>query len=229
MNPAQAQTRPPTADQDFFLGNGVTLHGRVSIQKNAEIWHHSIVGFSEDSTESFELSKDSSSPDVTYIGERTRILPFCLVFRGAKIGKDVTIDEYSRIGYRTVIGDGTRVVYGAKIYDNIHIGNKSIIAGFCCDGSSIGSNTTMMGHLLHKYPTHAIDVWDDENFQPGPSPVIEDNCLVLYNSIIIGGVTIHHHSTVGAGAIIIEDLPPYSRAVTRGTLRFLPGGIPSDK
>ena len=40
--------------------------------------------------------------------------------------------------------------------------------------------------------------------------VIEDFVSVGEGVVILGGVTIGHHSIIGANAVITKDIPPYS-------------------
>lgn len=44
-------------------------------------------------------------------------------------------------------------------------------------------------------------------------PFIEDNVVIGANSCIIGNVRIGHDSVIGAGSIIVKDIPPYSTVV----------------
>jgi len=203
----------------IFVGDNVIFYGKVAIEKDVQIWHHCIIGFSgKDEDFSFERT-NIECDEVTFLGQGAIVNPFSVIFRGAKIGKNVEIHEYSRIGSRTIIGDGTKIVYGAKLYNDVIIGKKSIIAGFCCNGSNIGNETTMMGHLIHKYPTHAIEVWDNEEAEDEPAPVIEDNVIIGYNSLIVGGVRIGKNSYIAAGSIICGNVPPNVKVITPRVLK----------
>ena len=42
---------------------------------------------------------------------------------------------------------------------------------------------------------------------------IEDDCWIGGNVIILPGVTIGRGSTIGAGAVVTKDIPPYSVAL----------------
>ncbi len=212
-------------NREDFKAKGITVgeytrcFGPIYVEKGVKILDYCFVGFAgKDEDFTFKYA-DINQEDITYIGQDTVINPFSIIFRGAKIGENVEISEYSRIGLRTKIGDGTKIVYGAKIYDDVIIGKRCIIAGFCCNGSEIGNETTMMGHLIHKYPIHAIDVWDNDEVEDHPSPIIEENVIVGYNSIIIGGVTIGKNSYIGAGTIITQDIPPNTKVITSRILK----------
>lgn len=41
----------------------------------------------------------------------------------------------------------------------------------------------------------------------GPTPIIEDNVDVGANSVVIGGITIGKGAQIGAGSVVIKDVP----------------------
>jgi len=45
------------------------------------------------------------------------------------------------------------------------------------------------------------------------SPHIGYNCVICTHAVIIGNILIGHHSIIGAGAVVLQDIPPYSVAV----------------
>lgn len=48
----------------------------------------------------------------------------------------------------------------------------------------------------------------------GPGvPIIEDYVVISPHSIIVGDIRICHHSIIGAGAVVINNVPPYSVVV----------------
>ena len=44
----------------------------------------------------------------------------------------------------------------------------------------------------------------------GGMPVIEDGVRICANATVFGGITIGKNAIVGAGAVVFEDVPPYS-------------------
>ena len=47
----------------------------------------------------------------------------------------------------------------------------------------------------------------------GGYPKIGKNVVICPHAIIIGNVRISHHSIIGAGAVVLHDIPPYSLVV----------------
>ncbi|WP_124057507.1 serine O-acetyltransferase EpsC [Vaginisenegalia massiliensis] len=44
-------------------------------------------------------------------------------------------------------------------------------------------------------------------------PTVEHDVIIGSRATILGNVTIGHHSKIGAGAVVLHDIPPYSTAV----------------
>ena len=92
------------------------------------------------------------------------------------------------IKYYTQIGDNFEIFHGARgtvINPNTIIGNNV----------SVRQNTTI----------GAKGFLDSEK-----CPCIEDNVTIGPNVCIIGDITIGHDSVIGAGAVVVKDIPPYS-------------------
>jgi serine O-acetyltransferase len=69
---------------------------------------------------------------------------------------------------------------------------------------SIYQNVTIGGS-----ERHYLDPKNDSDI----SPVIEDNVIIFTGAAIFGNITIGHDSIIGAGSIVIDDVPPYSLVV----------------
>ncbi len=105
---------------------------------------------------------------------------------------------YIRLGRNAEIGPYC-VFWGAggiTIGDNVHI----------------GAGVYITAHEAHHVDPRNIDPMRrlDFTFEP---VVIEDHVIICSGSNIIPGVRIGHHSMIGAGAVVISDIPPYSLAV----------------
>lgn len=43
--------------------------------------------------------------------------------------------------------------------------------------------------------------------------MIEDNVIIMTGAAILGNITIGHDSIIGAGSVVVDDIPPYSLVV----------------
>ncbi|HEV2226410.1 MAG TPA: DapH/DapD/GlmU-related protein [Nitrososphaerales archaeon] len=189
------------------MGTDVVLSGKMALGESVQVWHHATVGFAfERKMSPCELTTDRRGANVTSLGNRSVISPYALVERGASIGDEVKITEFSRVGSSTFIGDRSIIEYGAKIYDCVSVGKDSVVGGFSCNDSKIGDRTTMMGILLHRYPrTLTSGDWENTLDRP-PAPSIGNDVFVGFDTLVIGGVRIGDGARIGAGAIITRNV-----------------------
>ncbi len=110
---------------------------------------------------------------------------------------DFTIAEYFR-------QQGAQIGEGCLIVPR-HLGTEPYLI-------KIGNNVVInQGVMLH---THDGGTWIFRREFPdlrvfGPV-IIEDNCLIGQNAQILPNVTIGKNSIVGAGSVVITDVPPNS-------------------
>ncbi|AEM70407.1 transferase hexapeptide repeat containing protein [Allomuricauda ruestringensis DSM 13258] len=60
------------------------------------------------------------------------------------------------------------------------------------------------------YQNVTIGTKDIKDFKNGKYPKIGNNVVIFPNSIIIGDIKIGDGSQIGAGSIVLEDVPPYT-------------------
>lgn len=179
------QDRPAVAPQALVAAN-------VTLGEAVEIGPFAVVGW------------DGEEP-VT-IGARTKIAPFALIEPGAAIGADCEIDAYCRVGYRSSLGDETKLLYGAAIFESVSVGRACIVGGDVADRTVLEDYVTYFGEVAHDY-RHPGDLaaW---NGRPTKSPTIRSRSVVAQNAIIVGGREIGPSSYIAAGEIVRVDVPP---------------------
>ena len=112
----------------------------------------------------------------------------------------------SKIGAYSYIGNGTTL-------ENAEIGKYCSISDNCRIG--MGSHTL---NLLSTCPlfTEAVNgtqykwVENDVNAAENKRVIIGNDVWIGYQSIILGGIKIGDGAVVGAGAVVVKDVPPYS-------------------
>lgn len=140
-------------------------------------------------------------PQPIIFGDRCVVCNHVVIYEGAFFGDDCFVDDYVRVGSNAKIGNGTMLLYGAKLYEDVTIGDNCRIAGFLPHKAVIGKNVTMMGTITHKY-RRPLDWTRDE-----PSPIIEDNVVVGLGATVVGGIRIQENSYIAAGATVTKDVP----------------------
>ncbi len=181
------------------ISDTTKLFGKVKIGKKVTIGEYTIIGYSTESPTHEERI-------VTIIGNECIIGSHVVIYCGAKIENKTKIDDFCRIGENVHICRNCYILYGAKIYDDVLIGENSIIGGFICERAKIGKNVRIFGELLHSHREPHLG-WDDVIEK---SPIIQDRVFIGFGAKIIGRVEIGMHSYIVAGAIVTKDIPPKS-------------------
>lgn len=136
---------------------------------------------------------------VIYRNTRKDIVPF----NSFEIGEFSVIESFStinnmvgsiRIGSHSRIGLCNTIIGPVKIGNNVNLAQNIIVSGLNHNYSD--PNKTIISQGVN---TSEI--------------IIEDDVWIGANSVILAGTTIGRHSIIGAGSVIIRDVPPYSIVV----------------
>jgi acetyltransferase-like isoleucine patch superfamily enzyme len=147
------------------------------------------------------------------LGDHVRTASGVLI-RGADritAGRGVFIDQRAYLNCGNIAGKRGFITIG----DYVEIGPYSVLWGG--GGIQIGSNVHMGAHV-HITSQQGRRVPASQTDPSVPLPVdcapvrIEDHVLIYSGAIIVPGVTIGHHATIAAGAVVIDDIPPYALA-----------------
>lgn len=114
-------------------------------------------------------------------------------------------------------GQGTNIYENAYVYGKPKVGKNVWIGPFVLldgtGGLEIGDGCSIASGV-HIY-THAVQEWVvSEGKKPKTKkPVKIGNYVAIgANSVILPGVTVGHHTIVGAGSVVTNDIPPHSTA-----------------
>jgi acetyltransferase-like isoleucine patch superfamily enzyme len=129
---------------------------------------------------------------------------------------ELVVDRWER-ARRLGFGEGTCVYDSTFVAFDVTVGADTWIGPFCVlDGSGglrIGAHCAISSGV-HITTHDAVKRTLSGNTQPlEVAPVeIGDCCYVGSQAMVLKGVTIGHHSVVGAYSLVTRDLPPYSVA-----------------
>lgn len=144
------------------------------------------------------------------IGEFVRIAP------DVKLGKDVKIYAFVNM-YGCEIGDETRIGTFVEIQKGVRVGKRVKISShsFLCEGVTI-EDEVFIGHGVmftnDKYPrstTASGALQSDADWVCIPTRV-KKGASIGSNATILCGVTIGEQAMVGAGSVVVHDVPPYA-------------------
>ena len=144
-----------------------------------------------------KVSKHPSAivDDGADIGAGTRIWHFSHVCSGAVIGSNVSLGQNVYVGSKVVIGDNCKVQNNVSVYDNV-----SLEADVFCGPSVVFTNVYN--------PRAAIERKSEYR-----NTLIRTGATLGANSTILCGVTVGSYAFVGAGAVILSDVPSFALIV----------------
>ncbi len=131
-------------------------------------------------------------------GERRAILEELL----GEIGADVEIKPrfLCDYGYLTTVGEGTFINYGAIFLD--------------CAPITVGRQCQIATNVQLLTATHPLEPGSRRDGWESAHPIaIEDGVWLGGGVIVCPGVTIGEDTVVGAGSVVVKDLPPRVLAV----------------
>lgn len=148
------------------------------------------------------------------------------------------IEQFRRCGPDCVFEAGVLVFHPENIElgTNVYVGHHAILKGYYKNVMRIGDET-WIGQQAFLHSAGGIDIGERVGIGPGvriitsshaeagrdvpilSSPlqlapvVVEDECDLGVGVVVLPGVRIGKGSQIGAGAVVTDDVPPYSIAV----------------
>jgi UDP-2-acetamido-3-amino-2,3-dideoxy-glucuronate N-acetyltransferase len=126
------------------------------------------------------------------IGPGTKIWHFSHIMAGCEIG------ENCNIGQNVVISPGVILGKNVKVQNNV-----SIYTGVTCEDDVFLGPSMVFTNI--KNPRSAI-VRKDQYFKT----IVKKGATIGANATIVCGITINDFAFIGAGAVVVNDVPSYA-------------------
>ena len=179
--------------------NMYKIHENVLLGEGAVVEEFCIVGTPPRGVREGELP--TTIGDGAVIRSHTVIYAGNVIGRNFQTGNKVNIRESNRIGNNVSIGTLSVIEHHVEIADNVRIHTQVFIPEFSVleEGCWIGPNVVFTNA---KYPQ-----------SPGvkdrlAGPRIRTGAKIGANATLLPGVVIGENALVGAGAVVVHDVPP---------------------
>lgn len=151
---------------------------------------------------------DSEPPQ---IGANATVRAGTIVYDDTVIGDDFSTGHHALIREHTEIGDEVLVGTNAVIDGHTTIGSKVSLQS----GVYVPSHTTIGDRVfIGPYAVLTNDPFPVRQDVDLAGPTIEDNVTIGANATVLPDVTIGAGSFVAAGAVVTEDVPPETLAMS---------------
>lgn len=133
--------------------------------------------------------------DGCQIGEKTKIWHFSHVMPSSIIGQNCNIGQNVFIDNNVIIGDGV------KIQNNVSVYNSVIVEDDCFLGPSMVFTNVInpRAHIERKHEYRTT--------------LLKKGSTIGANATIVCGITLGKYCLVGAGAVVIRDVPDFALIV----------------
>lgn len=169
------------------------------------------------------------------LGDRVHIGPNCIL-------RDVTVDagteihafsllEDAEVGRRCRIGPYARLRPGAKLAEEVHIGNFVEVKASRIGAGSKANHLAYIGdsEVGARVNVGAGTITCNYDGVAKHRTVIEDDCFIGSDATLVAPVRIARGSYIGAGSTISKDTPPGQLTVARAKQVSLPNWKPRKK
>lgn len=139
---------------------------------------------------------------------------FVCIAPDVKLGKDVKLSKFINL-YGCEIGDGTKIGAFVEIQKNATVGKNCKISShtFICEGVTI-EDEVFVGHgvtfINDTYPraTNAGGEMQTERDWVVERTLVKAGASIGSGSTILSKVIIGQRAIIGAGSVVIKDVPP---------------------
>jgi UDP-2-acetamido-3-amino-2,3-dideoxy-glucuronate N-acetyltransferase len=144
------------------------------------------------SSKGYYVHPSSVIDEPVSIGKGTKIWHFCHVMSGAKIGERCSFGQNVFVGSRVVVGNNVKVQNNVSIYDNVYLEDDV----FCGPSMVFTNVVNPRSHIIRKHE------YKDTFVKRGAS--------IGANATIVCGITLGQFCFIGAGAVVVKDVPAYA-------------------
>jgi UDP-2-acetamido-3-amino-2,3-dideoxy-glucuronate N-acetyltransferase len=148
-------------------------------------------------TRGFFVHESSYVDEPVSIGEGTKVWHFCHIMANANIGKRCSIGQNVLVAPRVKIGDNVKIQNNVAIYEGVELEDDVF-----CGPSMVFTNVlTPRSGFPRNRPEDYLRT------------LVKRGASIGANATIVCGTTIGEHAFVGAGAVVIKDVPAYAMVV----------------
>ncbi len=126
------------------------------------------------------------------IGPDTKIWHFCHVMKGAQIGSECILGQNVHVASGVVIGNKVKIQNNVSLYEGCEIEDDVFLGPSCVLTNVTNPRSQVNRHALYE------------------RTLIRRGASIGANATIVCGITIGRYAFIGAGAVVVSDVPDYA-------------------
>jgi len=126
------------------------------------------------------------------IGEGTKIWHFCHVMKGARIGERCVLGQNVFIANDVVVGNNVKIQNNVSLYTGVELEDYVFCGPSCVFTNVSNPRSQIVRHHLYE------------------RTLVRRGATIGANATIVCGVTIGCYSFIGAGAVVVNEVPDYA-------------------
>lgn len=143
------------------------------------------------------------------IGSNCHIRPFTTIYAGSVIGNNFQTGQGVSIREDNIIGDDVCIGTNSVLEFENKIGSNSRIHSNCfMEMATIGDYVFIGPNVVFTDDPHPMGCSRYKECKRGP--IVKDYAKIGANSTILPGVAVGRNSLVGAGSVVVKDVPENS-------------------
>lgn len=143
------------------------------------------------------VHESSYVDDHVEIDEGTKIWHFSHIQGGTKIGKNCSLGQNVNVGNNVVIGNNVKIQNNVSVYEGVELEDYVF-----CGPSMVFTNIM---NPRSEFPQRGSEFY--------LKTLVKKSASLGANSTIVCGHTIGKYAFVGAGSVVIRDVPDYAMVV----------------
>lgn len=183
---------------DVQIEENCRIYPNVKLGRGSVIYGPAIIGQPPRGKKAGELP--------VIIGEGAIVRPFTTIYAGNQIGNDFQTGQGTSIRENNVIGNGVSVGTNAVLEFENKIGhNVRIHSGCFLEMVTVGDNVFIGPNAVFTDDPHPMNCPHYKECLGGA--VVEDLARIGANVTVLPGVIIGRNSLVGAGSVVVKNVP----------------------
>ena len=145
----------------------------------------------------FFIHETAIIDDGVEIGENTKIWHFSHIQSGVKIGKNCSFGQNINVGSNVLIGNYVKIQNNVSVYEGVELQDYVF-----CGPSMVFTNILVP---RSEYPQKGANYYK--------KTLVKKSASLGANSTILCGITIGQYAMIGAGAVVVSDIPDFALVV----------------